>query len=174
VEKQYPAGPHGIADKDVDRVRQVFMQSLKKLISQASADLQMSQMTVRRILRKNLCLKPYKVQVIQIGTAHDKWNRSQYVAHMCKKVLEHDNFLSHVICKSEPPREHLGHEQDSLKVNVFCTLTHERVIGPFFFDENTIIGSSFLNRLECYSLPHLNKIILFLNWMVHLFILLTL
>jgi hypothetical protein len=34
---------------------------------------------------------------------------------------------------------------------VWCALTHERVIGPFFFDENIITSNSFLDMLELCS-----------------------
>jgi hypothetical protein len=92
-------------------------------------------------------------------------------------MLEHDNFLSRivlideakfhvsgrvnrhncVICGSEPPREYLEHERDSTKVTVCGALTHERVIGPFFFDENIITRNSVLDTLENYALPQLNN-----------------
>jgi hypothetical protein len=42
------------SDEDVDCVKQVFIQIPKKLISRASAELQMLQMTVHRSLQKSL------------------------------------------------------------------------------------------------------------------------
>jgi hypothetical protein len=91
--------------------------------------------------------------------------------HMCAQILEQNNFFSDeakfhitehisqhncVIWGSEPLREHLEHEQDSLKVNGSCTLTYERVIGLFLFDDD-IITSKFLYMFENYALLQLNK-----------------
>jgi hypothetical protein len=62
-----------------------------------------------------------------------------------------------VIWGSEPPREHLEYEWDSPKVNVWYVLTHERVIGPYFFDEDIITRSSFIQILENYALLQLKN-----------------
>jgi hypothetical protein len=63
-----------------------------------------------------------------------------------------------VIWGSVPPREHLEHERDRHKANVWCALTHERFIGPFFFDGDIITSNSFLDMLENYALPKLSII----------------
>jgi hypothetical protein len=167
VGKIYSTGQPRRSDEDVDCVRHAFTWSLKQSISWASAQLQMLQTTVHRILRKSQCFKPYKLQVVQKVAAHDKQLRLQFVAHTYAQILEHDNFLSHivfideakfhisgrvswlnyVIWAREPSREHSNLEHNSPKVNMWCALTHERVIGPFFFDEDIIKRNSFLDML---------------------------
>jgi hypothetical protein len=62
--------------EDLDHVRQAFIQSLKKSITLTSALLQLLQMTVHRILQKILCVKPYKLQVVQKFAVRDKQLRS--------------------------------------------------------------------------------------------------
>jgi hypothetical protein len=47
--------------------------------------------------------------------------------------------------------EHSEHERDSSKVNVWYSLTLDRVIRPFFFDEDI------LDMLENHVLPQLNN-----------------
>jgi hypothetical protein len=42
-------------------------------------------------------------------------------------------------------------------VNAWCALGHESVIGPCFFDEDIIKSNSFLDMLENYIIPRLNK-----------------
>jgi hypothetical protein len=101
----------------------------------------------------------------------------QFAARMCAYILQHDNFLSRIVftdeakfdisgrvnrhnCAiwvSEPPREQLEHVRDSPKVNVRCALTYERVICPFFSDEDIITSSSFLDVLGNYALPQINN-----------------
>jgi hypothetical protein len=78
-----------------------------------------------------------------------------------------------VIWGNEPPEEHLEHEWDNPEVNMWCSLAYERVISPFFFDEDIITSNSFLDMLEYYVLPQLNNNLI-LQLAVHLFILLTL
>ena len=45
---------------------------------------------------------------------------------------------------------------DSPKVNVWCVLMHNRVIGPFFFCKRTITVNIYLDMLEQYVAPQLN------------------
>lgn len=91
--------------------------------------------------------------------------------------MEYDKFLSHivftddakfqisgcvswhncVIWVSEPSREHLEYEQNSPKVNVWCVLTHERVVTLFCFDEDITTSNSFLDMLKNYALPQLSS-----------------
>lgn len=63
----------------------------------------------------------------------------------------------YVIWVSEPSREHLEHEGNNPKVNIWCTLTHGSIIDPFFFDEDIVTGSSFPDMLENYAFPQLNN-----------------
>jgi hypothetical protein len=42
-------------------------------------------------------------------------------------------------------------------MNAWCALTHERVIGPFFFDDDIIASNSFLDMLENYALSQLSS-----------------
>jgi hypothetical protein len=67
----------------VDRVGQAFTRSGKKSIARASAELQMPQTTVLRILQKCLLLKPYKSQAVQKLTTRDKQLRLQFTELIC-------------------------------------------------------------------------------------------
>ena len=42
------------------------------------------------------------------------------------------------------------------EVNVFCAVSRKKVHGPFFFNEATVTGYSFLDMLENWLLPQLN------------------
>jgi hypothetical protein len=59
---------------------------------------------------------------------------------------------------SGEPSNHMyrQHQRDSLKVNVFCAVSREKVHDPFFFTESTVTGDSFLVMLENWLLPKLN------------------
>jgi hypothetical protein len=46
-------------------------------------------------------------------------------------------------------------EEGSPKVNVWCGLMHNNVIGTFFFNEPTISANVYLDMFELYDAPHL-------------------
>jgi len=54
---------------------------------------------------------------------------------------------------SQQPNEIHEYVRDSPKLNVWCGLFHDQVIGPFFFVEKTITGLVYLDMLELFVLP---------------------
>ena len=48
----------------------------------------------------------------------------------------------------ENPQEILEHHRNSLKINVFCAVSLRKIYGPFFFEENTILGQTYLEMLQ--------------------------
>jgi hypothetical protein len=55
------------------------------------------------------------------------------------------------------PHTTLEHERDSPKVNVFCAISQTKVCGPFFLDENTVTGVTYLAMLQNWLLPQINE-----------------
>ena len=51
---------------------------------------------------------------------------------------------------SENPHVVFQNQQGSPKVNVWCGLMHNKVVGPFFFNEPTISANVYLDMLELY------------------------
>jgi hypothetical protein len=89
------------------RVRQALIWNLKKPTSRASAELQMPQSTVDRILWKSLHLELYKLQGVQMPVESDEQLRSLFAAHICSQILEHTNFLYHIVFMDEAKISHL-------------------------------------------------------------------
>jgi hypothetical protein len=58
---------------------------------------------------------------------------------------------------SENPLVSLEHVRDSPKVNVFCTLSKERMYYPFFSMEMTITGIVYLAMLQQILIPQLEE-----------------
>jgi hypothetical protein len=92
-----------------------------------------------------------------------KW----FVRNSVSKCFIRDNekFLDSIIvsdesnCKiwgREDPRVSLEHVRDGPKVNVFCTLSKERVYGPFIM-ETTITGIEYLDKLQQFLIPQLGE-----------------
>jgi len=64
---------------------------------------------------------------------------------------------------SENPHVVFQNEQGSPKVNVWCGLMHNKVIGTFFFNKPTISANVYLDMLELYVSPQLEK---FQPWII--------
>jgi hypothetical protein len=73
------------------------------------------------------------------------------------QIFVHVSWHKYIIWGSEPLREHSEHELVSPKVNVWCVLTHEKSLAHFLFDEDIVTTSLFLDILENYGLPELNR-----------------
>ena len=57
----------------------------------------------------------------------------------------------------ENPHEVQEFERDSPKLNVWCGMFSDRLIGPFFFDELTVCQDNFLKMLKKNVLPCLGS-----------------
>jgi hypothetical protein len=57
---------------------------------------------------------------------------------------------------SENPHEVTEHEHNSLKVNVWCALMKNKVIGPFFFEEPVVNGDTFMAMMVNTALCHVS------------------
>ena len=69
--------------------------------------------------------------------------------HVSGKVNKHNIR----IWGSQNPCEVLERERDSPKINVWCGLMHNQIIGPFIFAESTITANIYLNMLKHYVVP---------------------
>lgn len=56
---------------------------------------------------------------------------------------------------TENAHEHAEVEQDSGKVCVWCAISVNGVIGPYYFDEPTLTGAHKLHLLRSFFLPML-------------------
>ena len=75
--------------------------------------------------------------------------------HYLKKVMFTDEACFHVSGKvnqhnvriwgSENPHVVIEHILDSPKVNVWCGLLHDRLVGLFFFAEDTVTSTIYMN-----------------------------
>ena len=54
--------------------------------------------------------------------------------------------------------EYLEIERNCPKVNVWCGLMCDRVVGPFFFKEPTVKAANYLDMLENFVFPQINNL----------------
>ena len=72
-----------------------------------------------------------------------------------KQLLRKVNKHNIRIWGSQNPCEVL--ERDSPKINVWCGLMHNQIIGPFIFAESTITANIYLDMLKHYVVPQLEE-----------------
>ena len=122
---------------------------------------------------KTFILKAYKLSIVQHLMDADKVVRKEFCMQMFHQIKDDEKFLDSVIfsdesmfhvmshnCRiwdSENQRVSLEHVRDSPKVNVFCTLSKERVYSPFFFMGMTITGIIYFDMLQEFLIPQLDK-----------------
>ena len=152
VEHKKGYGRPRTSDENVERVRQSFLRSPQKSVRTAARELQMSRSTVHDVVRKRLKMYPYKLQIVQAITQDDRVARKEFAVTMLRRMEQYSNFLEQIIFSdestfhvsgkvnkhnvriwgSENPHVTGEYVRDSPKVNVWCGVPHERVIGPFF------------------------------------------
>ncbi|GBO39016.1 hypothetical protein AVEN_101842-1, partial [Araneus ventricosus] len=49
-------------------------------------------------------------------------------------------------------------ERNGPKINVWCALSHDTVIGPFFFAETSVMANTYLDMLQSYAIPQMQHL----------------
>ena len=120
-------------------------------------------------------LHAYKIQLKQEIKPDDRPKRVEFATFMLNAIDEDEIFLQRIcfsdeatfyvngcvyrhncrIWGTQQPNEIHEYVRGSPKVNVWCGLLYDRVIGPFFFSESTITGVVYLDLLEQYVFPQI-------------------
>ena len=107
----------------------------------------------------------------------DKPRRAEFTTLMLEGIYANNDYLNKVcfsdeatfhtsrnvnmhnlwIWWSENPHVVLQYVKDSPKVNVWCGLMYNKIIGPFFFNEPTTTATVYLDMLEGYVTPQLQE-----------------
>ncbi|KAJ4430952.1 hypothetical protein ANN_19545 [Periplaneta americana] len=155
--------------------KQAFQRSPCKSVRRASRELAIPKSTIHDVLHKRLRLHAYKIQLVQKLKPNDLPARYDFASDMLLKIDIENGYLQKVVfsdestfhvcgivnrhnCRiwgSENPHVVRELERDSPKINVWCGLTHEIVIGPLFFVENTMNGNVYLDMLQNYAIPQI-------------------
>lgn len=171
-------GRPSVSEQNVERIRTSCTRSPKKSLARRSLELGIPKSTVYKVVRKRLKLRAYKIQLLHEIKITDKVKRVDFAVFILDSIEENENFLENVMfsdeatfhvsgsvnrhnCRiwgSEPPHEFIEHQRDSPKVNVWCGLMHDRIVGPFIFAEKTINGNIYCDMLELYVFPQIDDI----------------
>ena len=178
IKKRKSTGRPKVADQVVNDVHTAMILSPHTSIRRLSLQLQIPSTTVHRILHQHLKFRAYKIQVVQHLQDDDYSARVDSCNLLIDKIDNGNRFLSNLIfsdeatfhisgrvnrhnCRiwgEENPHELYEHERDSPKVTVWCAMARNRLYGPFFFDERTVNGQSYLRMLQNVFVPELQQV----------------
>lgn len=141
--------------ENIERVRQAILRSPRRSAIRHATRLRISDRSVRRILHQDLLNHPYKIQVVQSLHPGDFQQRIRFCEVMLARLEENDDqvnnlwmsdeahfHLSGFVNKqnfrywaAENPR--LLHETPlhAQKVTVWCAMSANGIIGPYFFED---------------------------------------
>lgn len=149
------SGRPSLDEAKTEEIEEIFRSQPSTSIRQAASTISCSYGFVHKVLKHDLQLFPYKVQVTQELHEEDLSLR----VSMCETLLEKSedpNFFDKIIfsdestfrldgivnrhnCRiwgEEKPTETLQRSHSSPKVNVWMGISSQRIHGPFFFDSN--------------------------------------
>ena len=171
------SGRPSIDEETVDAVLVAFHRSPRKSVRVASNELAIPRSTVHKVLHKRLRLHAYKLQIVQALKPDDRPRRAAFAEKILQRIGDDNGYLNSVcfsdeatfhvsgkvnkhnirIWGSQNPCEVLERERDSPKINVWCGLMHNQIIGPFIFAESTFTANIYLDTLKHYVVPQLEE-----------------
>jgi hypothetical protein len=126
-------------------------------------------------------LHAYKIQIVQALKLNDHVVHYAFATDILERLNKDSGFLKRVvflmripfmsqgvthhnvrIWGSEKPNVVQEMECDRPKITAICRLKHDRVVGPFFFNEPTTNKTNYLQMLQNHvvaQLPNLDQVI---------------
>ena len=160
--------------ENVNTVRDSVGRSPKKSLQRLSQELSLSCLFVHRILKNDLQLYPYRIQIKQTLTQNDMTKRVEMCQWFESKIEENPDFLQnvwfsdeahlslsgHINSKnfvfwgSQAPDEVFQRPMHSVKFTAWVAILKHGIIKPFWFKIN--VGETMTVNKECYIVV-LNK-----------------
>lgn len=167
------SGRPRISDEDVARIEQAFQENPKQSLRGASAALGIPFSTIRKVLRENLKMFPYRISFLQQLLPEDYPLRLAYAQHIRRELRNDSGYLERIVFSDEcifhtngvvnkhnarvwgleNPRTVEEVPQRSEKVMVWCGMHKSKIIGPYFFSEPTVNGENYKRMLRYFALP---------------------
>lgn len=150
-----------------ENILEYFRNNPNASLRNASFDLDVPRETIRRCLKAN-GIKPFKPKFLHTLQEGDNQRRLEYCLWSQGEYLNNRHFLKNVLFTDEATFTTNGvvssqncrywsaenphwvincKSQYSQKVNVWCGILNQRIIGPFFFEEN-MNAQNFLHFLD--------------------------
>ena len=142
--------------ENVEAVRISALRSPKKSTRHRSQELSLSRSSIRRILKLDLNLFPYHIQVKHKLTAEDQRARVRMCDWFTERMEEDEDWIddvwfsdeahfhidgrvnskNNVFWGSNAPNQVLQRPLHSKKVTAWCAMNSKTIIGPFWFEDD--------------------------------------
>lgn len=174
-------GRRGIYNNN-DQILEYFNDNPRASIRTASLNLNIPRESIRRCLAKNK-VKAFKPKILHTLELGDEERRLEFCYWLQGEYLNTPNFLNDILFSDEATLTTNGvvssqncrhwsaenpefiinaKRQYSQKINVWCGILNDRIIGPFFFERNlnangflNFLGNEFQNALDDLPLQNL-------------------
>ena len=161
----------------VEAVRTLFETKPKTSLREAEKLFPICKSTVRNILKKRLKFYPYKIQRLHALRTADYGKRKDFAVTVLGRIQARPEYLNNIcftdestfhtsgyvhkhncrIWGREKPKEIRQVERASPKVNVWCGLMVNKIIGPFFLEDKNVNQQNFLQMLQSKIVPELQE-----------------
>ncbi len=169
--------PPKITEEKINEVRDFIQNEPQSSVRAVATDCSVSRGTAHRIMRDYLGLKPYKAQFVQQLYEEDTQDR----VDMCKTLIpmlqdksiqeniffsDEATFYLHGLVNKhnvrywseDNPHATIETVMNSPKLNVWCAMSRTHLIGPFFFEGDTVNGEKYLSMLQNFFLPEVRRL----------------
>lgn len=173
-----PGRPRTVqTEENIERVVNSVQESSGTSTRRRSTQLGLSRRSLQRILAA-IHMFPYKIQLVQELKPIDYQQRLDYAIYFQQKAEENPDFIHNLImsdeahfqlngfvnkqnCRiwaTENPRAVHQRQLHPLKCTVWCGISSERIIGPYFFENTrgdgvTVNGALYRTMLENFLRP---------------------
>lgn len=162
-------------EKSFSKIPAIIAKKPESTLSAISSSTNISRSTIHRFLHLDLNLKSYKIRIYQKLYEEDYDRRVQTAEEMLPiiknpsllgKVYFSDEATFHVsgyvhkqncqIWATSKPTEIKEHKDNTPKINVWCAMSADGIIGPYFFEEN-VNAENYLEMLENFFWPRIRN-----------------
>mgnify|MGYP001047299604 CR=1 FL=1 len=169
--------PSEITEEKIEEVTDVLENQSQTSVRSVATACSLSRTTTHRIMTEYLLLKPYKVQFVQQLYEEDFQDRVEMCKTLISMLANHDIqenlffsdeatfYLDGLVNKhnirywsESNPHATIETVMKSPKVNVWCAMSKNQLIGPFFFEDDTVNGTNYLSMLQTFFLPEVRKL----------------
>lgn len=157
------------------QIEAILDKNPKSTLSEISAQVELSRSTIFRFMHLELNYKSYKIQIHQRLYEEDYDRRVEtaenLLPHIKNQAMENLIFFSdeatfHLsgyvhkencrIWATEKPTEVYEYHDNTEKVNVWCAMSSDCIIGPYFFETN-VNASNYTEMLQNFFWPAVQK-----------------
>ncbi len=175
--RQYERTRPVLTETKMDEILEFFLINPKTSLYRAAQQLQMSETSLRRAVRKELKIYPYKIQILEAKQPGDKEKRLDFALETLALIHLDDSVLRNVWISDEAyfclsgtvnkqnmrfwglENPHIVHQQPlhDAKLLVWCAMSEHGIIGPYFFDA-TVNSERYRGMLNTFFFPELRAL----------------